>query len=75
MRQQLITVNRKRSRSARLTTVDRFIFVFLSSFISISRLQKIEITVKPETILKFHKALVKRKYKLLVLRHFAWTLG
>ena len=65
LRQQLITVQRKRYRAPNLTTHDRFIFGFLAYFIPASRLRKIAIIVKPASILKFHKYLVERKYKKL----------
>jgi putative transposase len=64
-RQQLIVLNRKRKRPPPLTTKDRFLFGLLARFITQSRLHKIAIAVKPATILRFHKASVKRKYKLL----------
>lgn len=65
LRQQLLVVSRKQKRSPKLLTTDRFIFGFLSFFISSTRLSKIAIIVKPATILKFHKALVERKYRSL----------
>lgn len=65
LRQQLITFHRKCSRSPKLNPSDRFIFGFSSSFIPFNRLQKISILIKPATLLRFHKALVKRKYRLL----------
>ena len=37
----------------------------LASMISPKRLARIAIILRPATFLKFHKALVKRKYKLL----------
>jgi len=65
LRQQLIVLNRTRKRSPPLTTHDKILFGFLAKLVKRTRLQKIAITLKPATILKFHKALVKRKYKLL----------
>lgn len=65
LRQQLIVVKRKRKRAPQLSTKDRLLFGFLASFISHSRLDKIAVVIRPATILKFHKALVDRKYKLL----------
>lgn len=54
MRQQLITVDRGRSRAPRLSTQDRFLFGLLTFFIGERRLNKIAIVLKPATILKFH---------------------
>ncbi len=65
LRQQLITLNRKRNRAPRLTTQDRWLFGLATGFITHVRLNKIAIILKPTTLLKFHKALVERKYKLL----------
>ncbi len=65
LKQQLITINRTRKRAPKLTTFDRFFFGILGFFIGAKRLQKIGITIKPATIIKFHQALVKRKYHLL----------
>lgn len=65
MRQQLITLNRGRRRAPKLTTFDRFLFAYLSKLIGKNRLQKIAVIIKPATILKFHKMLVKKKYSQL----------
>lgn len=48
-----------------MKTQDRWLLGVAAGFIADSRLHKIAIAIKPSTILKFHKALVKRKYKLL----------
>ncbi|MCH9639211.1 MAG: helix-turn-helix domain-containing protein [Betaproteobacteria bacterium] len=63
LKQQLLMLTRQRSRTPRLTSFDRFLFGYLTFFISKERLQKISIILKPATILKFHQALVKRKYQ------------
>lgn len=65
LRKQLILLSRKQKRAPKLITFDRIIFGFFSSFISAKRLSRIAIIIKPATILKFHKALVQRKYNLL----------
>ena len=65
LRQQLISLSRQNKRSPKLTTSDRILFGLLASWIKPKRLSKIAILLKPATILKFHKALVKRKYHLL----------
>jgi len=61
MKQQLITMSRKYKRSPQLMSSDRFLFGFISLFLSDKRIQKISIIFKPATILRFHKALVNRK--------------
>ena len=65
LRQELITISRKHRRSPKLKTSDRLIYGFLCHWISKKRLSKIAILINPATILKFHQALVKRKYHLL----------
>ena len=65
LRKQLIYFSRGMKRSPKLKTSDRIIFGCLSSMISIKCLSKIAITLKPATLLKFHKALVQRKYSAL----------
>lgn len=58
-------MTRNSKRSPKLTAGDRTIFAILASFISSKRLSRIAIALKPATILKFHQALVKRKYGIL----------
>ena len=65
IRQQLITLSRSQKRAPRLTFFEKITFGLLVSMISAKRLAKIAITLKPATLLKFHKALVNRKYRLL----------
>ena len=65
MKQQLIVMNRGRSRSPKLITSDRFLFGILAIFIAGSRLKKIAVIIKPTTLLAFHKSLVNRKYSRL----------
>ncbi len=65
LRKQLISVSRHHKRAPNLITIDRMIFGFLTSMINPKRLFRIGIILKPATLLKYHKALVKRKYHLL----------
>lgn len=65
MRQQLITLSRGRQRAPKLKTFDRLFFGIVAFFIDDQRLRKTAILLKPATILRFHKALVKRKYSSL----------
>ncbi|MFK7825185.1 MAG: hypothetical protein AB8G05_13605 [Oligoflexales bacterium] len=65
LRQQLAVVSRKYKKSPKLNTSDRLIFSILAKFMPRSRLRKIAIIVSPSTILKFHRALVKKKYQIL----------
>ncbi len=65
IRQQLIISNKTRYRSPPLTTLERFLFGLWAMLISENRINKVFITIKPATSLKFHQALVKRKYQQL----------
>ena len=70
LRKQLITLTRHKKRSPNLSTLDRICFGFLTSMISAKRLSRIAIALKPATLLKFHHALIKRKYHLLFSNKF-----
>ena len=65
LRQQLIVVSRKRLKSPPLRPIDRFIFAITTFFIPFKKLSRVAIIVKPATILKFHRALVNKKYSIL----------
>ena len=65
LRQQLIVLKRKRRRAPNLRTVDRLILAMTAMFIRVQRLSKIAVAVSPATILRFHRALVRRKYRNL----------
>jgi putative transposase len=68
LRQQLIVVSRGRKRSPDLTFSDRLFFAFFAGILSPSQILKSAILIKPSTLLKLHKALIKRKYRLLFSR-------
>ena len=65
IKHQLIVTNRRKKRSPKLKSSDRFVFGFLAIFIGENRLNKISVIFKPATILRFHKALVNKKYSCL----------
>lgn len=65
LKQQLLTMKKKLKRSPKLSTSERVIYGFLTTFVSKNRLSKIAVIISPATLLKFHKALVKRKYRHL----------
>jgi hypothetical protein len=64
LRKQLGIVQRNKKRSPKLSTSDRIILGFLAAFISPKRLAKSAIIVKPKTLLKLHKCLVKTHFLL-----------
>ena len=57
LRQQLISLSRQHKRSPKLNTLDRIMFGMLARWINPRRLSRIAITLKPATILMFHRAL------------------
>ena len=65
LKQQLIIHGRSRQRAPNLTTQDRTVLGFLSLFLDPRRLARSAIIIKPSTVLSFHNALKKRKYRLL----------
>lgn len=67
LKQQLQLINRKRSWALNLTTVERFIFGFISLLFDPSHLASVAYVISYKTLLKFHKALVRKKYSLLFL--------
>lgn len=69
LRKQLIIVSRHRRRSPNLSFGDRLHFAFLTALFYPSRIAKLAIIIKPSMLIKFHKALVKRKYRTLFSCH------
>lgn len=65
LKQQLLIHQRSRKRSPNLTPLDRSLLGFCAIFLSHRRLVRSAIIIKPATLLKFHRALTKRKYRLL----------
>ncbi len=65
LKQQLIIHSRSRQRAPNLTTRDRTLLGFFSLFLHPRRIARIAIIIKPSTLLSFHHALVKRKYRAL----------
>src|SRR6516162_5910718 len=62
---QLLILNRSRRRAPNLRILDRLIAGFCSLWIKSNRLRRVAIAFKPSTLLNFHRALVRRKYRLL----------
>ena len=65
LKQQLIVLRRGRQRAPNLTLSDRLLCGFGSLFLSPGRLRKLAIAVRPSTLLAFHAALVRCKYRRL----------
>ena len=58
-------INRSRERAPNFRPADRVIVGLCAGFVRPTRLIRSAIVLKPSTILGFHRALVKRKYRLL----------
>ncbi len=65
LKQQLMALSRKRNRAPNLTSLDRIVFAIGSVMINPSRLPKLAAVVSHQTLLKFHRAMTKRKYSKL----------
>jgi putative transposase len=65
LKQQLIIHSRSRQRALNLSTQDRALLGFWSLFLNPRRIVRSAIIIKPCTLLRFHNALKKRKYRLL----------
>ena len=65
LKHQIMISNRSRQRAPNLTTLDRFVLALTTLFIKPHRISKLSALVATGTLLKFHKALVDRKYRLL----------
>ena len=63
LKQQLIVLRRPRQRAPNLTVSDRLLCGFWSLFLSPGRIRKVAIGVRSSTLLAFHQALVRRKYR------------
>src|SRR5450756_1959298 len=65
LKHQLLVLSRSRKRASRLTPWDRLLFGIGAFVVSPKRLPKIAIGIRPSTLLRFHRALIQRKYRLL----------
>jgi putative transposase len=63
LKQQLIVLRRGRRRAPRLSA--RLLRGFRSLFLSPGRIRKVAIALRPSTLLAFHQALVRGKYRRL----------
>lgn len=65
MKQQLLIMNRARRRSPNLSVLDRFLLGFWSLFLSPWDILRATVIIRPSTLLKFHRLLKQRKFRLL----------
>ncbi len=65
LKHQLLILNRSRRRAPNLRASDRLIAGLCALFVLPRRLVRSAVVMKPSTLLNFHNALVRRKYRLL----------
>ena len=65
LKHQLLISSRARRRAPNLNSFDRFLLGLGSLFVPPSRIPKLAVILKPRTLLRFHEALKKRKYRWL----------
>jgi putative transposase len=65
LKHQLLILNRSRKRAPKLLAVDRVLLGLSALLVSPRRLVKVAVAIRPATLLRFHRALIKRKYRLL----------
>ena len=65
LRHQLSVLNRSNRRAPNLKPSDRVTLGLFSLLVKPARLKSVAIVVQPATLLKFHRALVRRKYQRL----------
>ncbi len=65
LKQQLIVLRRSRQRAPNLRVDDRLLCGFGALFLSPGRIRKVAIGLRPSTLLTFHQALVRGKYRRL----------
>ena len=69
VKHQLLVLNRPRERAPNLRPMDRIVVGLCACFMYPARLARAGIVIKPSTIMAFHRALIKRKYRLLFTPH------
>jgi len=65
MKQQFMVISRSRRRAPNLSARDRILLGFWSLFFTPHRIQRAAVIIRPSTLLRFHEALRKRKYRLI----------
>ena len=65
IKHQLLISSRARRRAPNLNSFDRLLLGLGSLFVPASRIPKLAVILKPRTLLRFHEALKKCKYRWL----------
>ena len=69
LKHQLLIVNRCRQRSPILSAWDRILAGWMALLVRPTRLLRSAIVLKPSTLLGLHKAMSRRKYRMLFSAH------
>lgn len=72
---KLLLLTRLRKRAPNLSSFDRFFLGLWVTFFNLRRIKRVAILVQPSTLLKFHQAMVKRKYRFLYFSRKRKTPG
>jgi putative transposase len=65
LKHQLLVLNRSRKKAPRLRALDRVLLGLSAVLVSPQRIVKVAVAIRPATLLRFHQALVRRKYHWL----------
>jgi hypothetical protein len=63
LKQQLLILNRSRKKAPKPRALDRILLGLGAMLVSPQRILKVAVVVRPATLLRFHRALVRRKYQ------------
>ncbi len=65
LKHQLLILNRSRKKAPKLRALDRILLGLSAMLVSPQRILKLGVAIRPSTLLRFHRALVRRKYQWL----------
>jgi putative transposase len=65
LKHQLLILQRSRRKAPKLEPLDRILLGMAAMLVSPQRVLKVAVAVRPATLLRFHRALVQRKYQWL----------
>ena len=65
LKHQLLILNRSRKRAPKLDMIDRVLLGLGTLLISPRRLMRVAVVIRPTTLLRFRRAMVRRKYRQL----------
>jgi putative transposase len=65
LKHQLLILNRARKKAPKLHALDRILLGLGAMLVSPQRILKVAVAIRPATLLRFHRALARRKYQWL----------